>query len=1059
MRRLLGALCALTLLLPVVAHATKDGEGQNASNACPTGSSSATFMGSGGCSTSQSPIANWFLTDRALGTKCTVSVSLSSAPGASQGWAVRLFYESGTPVAGDCSANIGNYETVDVGEIQNTNKSLPPTIVTATGGLSAVSCYQLELVPEGIPADFGGANFTVSCEDANSDGLMHFENSAALNSAANWFGGPTAGAVSATDNTYFIAPRNIAACSGALMVSTVPGGAHTWALTIEQSTAALTGTQKCTDLTYTDSVSKCLVTAASNVCGFSIDTAINIGAGKCFSVRVPRDASGIAGTTGVAYSLSCSLDSAETFETGAGVFHGASQTNNTDDSFCGPLDCATGNTLEKVRWITEYLTGKTNGCYAQTTAQNTHSRAIKLQYTTTAPSASQSCTNAFSAGTSTTSTLCTVASGGGRSCCWSDVSVAIPQGACFTLLADADVSGDGTGDREYTVELTEGAGTTTPTPTATPTPTPTPTATVTPSPTATPTPTVTSTVSPTPTATATPTRTPTPTATVTPTPTVTATSTRTSTPTATATRTVTPTPTRTPTPTTTTTATATKGTSGWAGPIVPRELHAPASKPGASAHRWLPFWNPSGAIFEWFDLAAAISAIPTPTPPTPTPTVTSTPTPTVTATATATATSTSTRTPTPTPTLSPTPTPTATGCAANPPLFCLAGRSGGQTAYGSDTTLEGLTLIPNSADTTGTVNVFSATQFSIGKSIASGGASMIVGDHDPLYWLAGASFGDRIAPFVIYDNVLPGMALWSDSASEPTSFNFGMFADIADAPTMRVFRGRGNGVLPPTQLNVADGLFNFSAFSYKADGSAMDDAAFAFGAEVDDVFPTYVTARLGFSITMNDGARRHSLYFYPSDLVTFGADLRTTVTGITTPTDHTIHLESVSHTCVGGGQDGQPCGSTESTCVLGGGTCTGDGDKITVVVRATDAQTTDLTQWRAHDDTILASVDAVGGATLPNLLLTGSAPSCGANCSSVVGNDRDFVVTVSVGVITAVTVNFSTTLTSTPVCTASTDSATVGGAAVTARSTTAVTFGTPLSISAGQIFAHCIEKL
>lgn len=112
-----------------------------------------------------------------------------------------------------------------------------------------------------------------------------------------------------------------------------------------------------------------------------------------------------------------------------------------------------------------------------------------------------------------------------------------------------------------------------------------------------------------------------------------------------------------------------------------------------------------------------------------------------------------------------------------------------------------------------------------------------------------------------------------------------------------------------------------------------------------------------------------------------------------------------------------------------------------------------------YQSTTLATVDKDGGATLPNIHFTGAIPTCGAGCASLsaVSNDRAMDITVSAGVVTAVTVNFSATLSSAPICVGSTNTASVGGAAVTARSTTAVTFGTPSSIGSGHIYAHCFE--
>jgi hypothetical protein len=90
------------------------------------------------------------------------------------------------------------------------------------------------------------------------------------------------------------------------------------------------------------------------------------------------------------------------------------------------------------------------------------------------------------------------------------------------------------------------------------------------------------------------------------------------------------------------------------------------------------------------------------------------------------------------------------------------------------------------------------------------------------------------------------------------------------------------------------------------------------------------------------------------------------------------------------------------------------------------------------------------------LLLKGSAPTCGTGCSSVTGTDRAFKVTTGAAV-SSITVNFSATLTSTPVCTAS-NSETTTIMDVSAVSTTAVTFSTAVAITSQSIYAHCFQN-
>lgn len=91
-------------------------------------------------------------------------------------------------------------------------------------------------------------------------------------------------------------------------------------------------------------------------------------------------------------------------------------------------------------------------------------------------------------------------------------------------------------------------------------------------------------------------------------------------------------------------------------------------------------------------------------------------------------------------------------------------------------------------------------------------------------------------------------------------------------------------------------------------------------------------------------------------------------------------------------------------------------------------------------------------------VFTGNAATCGINCASVSGNDRTGTITMSSGSFTTVGVNFSTTLASAPLCTGSTNQATLGGVAVTAVSATRATFGIIANSGGIQVNYQCFEK-
>lgn len=261
-----------------------------------------------------------------------------------------------------------------------------------------------------------------------------------------------------------------------------------------------------------------------------------------------------------------------------------------------------------------------------------------------------------------------------------------------------------------------------------------------------------------------------------------------------------------------------------------------------------------------------------------------------------------------------------TGTTNNPNPISLDATA---TITGSGVTGEGLTLLPNTAgDGSGKIGLFDPADACVTKNDL-GKPGLRLGPSDPFADLLGGA----LARIVLYDNDMALMGEWSDAGS--VYFLQVSFADGPEAPLFAAFRGRGGSYATRAQLQMGAGLFAFAAFSFKANGDPMDDSVGAFGFEVDGVFPDYVTGRLGFSIMFDDGVRRHPMYFFPSDLITLGADLRAAP-----PTDQTVHMESW------------------------------DPAKIASVIRGAPSQTADLTQWRDSDDNVLAVVDAAGNLTL-----------------------------------------------------------------------------------------------
>ena len=88
-----------------------------------------------------------------------------------------------------------------------------------------------------------------------------------------------------------------------------------------------------------------------------------------------------------------------------------------------------------------------------------------------------------------------------------------------------------------------------------------------------------------------------------------------------------------------------------------------------------------------------------------------------------------------------------------------------------------------------------------------------------------------------------------------------------------------------------------------------------------------------------------------------------------------------------------------------------------------------------------------------HIISQGSAPSCGTGCASVAGNDTRFTATTGT-TVTSVAVSFAATWGAAPKCVATTNT-TSAFAAITAISTTQITFGLSSALSGGLIYVSC----
>jgi len=413
------------------ATSTPDGGANFASN-YGSGSTATFHCGQGnnldGCIAGGSTEAAYVVTTETL-SSCVVDIALLSAP-TTGSWTVDLLYENtafGTTT--DCVGNLASMEVANVGSIALTNRHLTGT-ATLTGNAAANTCMTLRFTPVTTPMSPGDLNYSIDCITTSSptDGEMTFNGAQPTGLTADRFFGPH-NAATATDQTFWISPTSIQTCKGMLIVDAVPGGAASWVYNLLGSTAALTSSQDCTDLSYS-TLASCTVTSAINNCTFA-QTAAAIPAGRCFQLQMDAISSP-ANSGGQNMGLACSTDTGSPFTAGGMVWYGESG-NFTTDFFMGTA-VTPDLTDNASSWVTGSAIGKLSGCTAFDTAMDSGITAtITLSYSTAAPTVGQDCVAAYASSTSTTSTLVTVTA---KSACWSDVAVSVPAGACMSLKYD-----------------------------------------------------------------------------------------------------------------------------------------------------------------------------------------------------------------------------------------------------------------------------------------------------------------------------------------------------------------------------------------------------------------------------------------------------------------------------------------------------------------------------------------------------------------------------------------------------------------------------------------------
>lgn len=525
MKRLLPVLLVLAMLLSSVrASATVDGRSVfNATGGA--GTLTTTFYAGRNSFTGTQTNEDVFWMAEEAYTKCYIDTWIGGNPGTGKSWDVHLLYdESALASTTSCQDNTANMEDSGTvysisGSSTTGSGSIDLTTVNAGTGIAAHSCLQLKFVPHsacnggsnagaactassecpsstcGAPSDASTPVISIACETANGagNGAGAVNGTSGSSFTATAYLGPNASTTVGAITTYWIAPIAIEGAAGGIGLDTAPGNTQSWTIDFEQSTAALTGTQVCTDLSYTRVDNLCTISGTTGQsCNWATDTTnISVPQYGCYRLRM-EETSASTGTAGQTWALHLSPDTSTPLETGSFWFGGSTAVNFSTTRMGGSAAGAFNSSGAHVR--TPFALGtNASGVVSVTGAPTAGTYDVKVEYFNSDTATCQS-----SSGLTTTSTLCSInTSTNTHTCTWTADLSAIPAHRCMAMILVKNGSTDDPGTISWAFHADELLGST-PTPTATATPTPTKTATPTP------------TLSPTPTVTVTPTRTPEP---------------------------------------------------------------------------------------------------------------------------------------------------------------------------------------------------------------------------------------------------------------------------------------------------------------------------------------------------------------------------------------------------------------------------------------------------------------------------------------------------------------------------------------------------------------------
>jgi len=293
---------------------------------------------------------------------------------------------------------------------------------------------------------------------ATVDGPPLFSGQSSASQTATFYAGDRSVSTTQTsESVWWVTTQAYTIVKGRFTVNIAPGIAASgkaWDVELLYNEAATAGSASCTsDLTpYVSSGVVCSITETAKNCSFTVDLTTKnggtgIAAGSCFQYKLTA-VSSPTGSGSSTFMVSPETAAGDGYDQTAGT----STLNTASTAYCGPA-CSITSTSNTTFWVTPKAIEATNIYFDVDTAPGGgQSWTVDIQYTATAPTSTQQCSDAT---LTTIEDVCTI-SGTNRSCAalTMDTTIAVPIGGCYRFRLQETTASAGTTGEHFGMGIT-----------------------------------------------------------------------------------------------------------------------------------------------------------------------------------------------------------------------------------------------------------------------------------------------------------------------------------------------------------------------------------------------------------------------------------------------------------------------------------------------------------------------------------------------------------------------------------------------------------------------------